>query len=141
MMSKEEVDRVLKTQWIIIGLIFIILVINLMFIFMDAAFPIGKFTGQSLNITDCYFSGFQVYGVGDTQDEAFLDMTSRQDSYAHLYCNGKFAGDPDSLSIPGLGCLACKPDCEPTITDLTDVTFNETVYEVEASKQIVIKCT
>lgn len=133
-------DKVVRNQWIIIGLIFLVLALNVVFVFIGRLFPAGEFKGSTLNMSDCVVSGLKIKGVGETRDEALATVLVKQDNYAHLYCNGKFRDDPDDMSIAGVGCPKCKPKCTAQVTELTETTLNETRYGVEASKEISVNC-
>lgn len=133
-------DQVVRNQWIIIGLIFLVLALNVVFVFIGRIFPAGEFKGSTLNMSDCTISSLKVTGVGETRDEALATILIKQDNYAHLYCNGKFRDDPDDVSIVGIGCPTCKPKCTVQVTELTETKFNENRYGVEASKDISVNC-
>jgi hypothetical protein len=133
-------ENVVRTQWIIIGLIFVVLGINIVFILSYRTPPAGKFSGLTMNVTECYVEGLKVYGTGDTIEVAASNLLLRQENYAYIYCNGKLKDDPEDVAIPGIGCPACKPNCNPTIIELTNITFNETIYGMESFKRVLIKC-
>jgi hypothetical protein len=133
-------EKILKNQWIIIALIVAVLVLNVVFILIDRLFPAGEFKGSSMSVAECSISGLKVTGFGASDDSALSNLLAKQENYAHLYCNGKFRGDPDEVAIPNIGCPACKPRCSPTVTDITNASFGKTEGGVEAYKTVLIKC-
>ncbi|MFH1788282.1 MAG: hypothetical protein ABH834_02740 [Candidatus Altiarchaeota archaeon] len=133
-------ERVVRNQWIIIALIFIVLALNVVFVFIGRLFPAGEFKASTLNMTECSASGMKIVGAGETRESALAGLELKQQDYAHLYCNGKFRDDPIDVSIPGLGCMVCKPDCAPRVEELTGVSFADSEYGVEASRQVTVSC-
>lgn len=140
-MSQEE--KIVRNQFIIISLVFLVLIVNVVLISWDSSrrrSPTGEFTA-AMNFSECYIIGLRLYGEGDSLELSAQDISSKKNDYAHLYCNGKFSDDPPDASIPGLGCNKCRPYCSPVVTELNNMSFNETLYGVISSQNIAINCT
>lgn len=86
----------------------------------DMESPAAQFTG-AVSADECSFTGLSIMGLGETALEAEAELTARKENYAYLYCNGKFKDDPADDAIEGLGCESCKPDCTPSLTELSEI--------------------
>jgi hypothetical protein len=103
--------------------------------------PVGRFSGGSVAVDECSFEGLTLVGVGGGEDAALRELQGKKLNYAHLYCNGKFKDDPESLAIAGLGCGACKPHCSPQVSEASGVSYDETWDEkTTATQKVSIIC-
>jgi len=115
----ESDKQVLNNQKIILILLVLSVLIGSAALYRLAGYssPTGRFTTDEQRVTSCKFEGIILLGRGVSQADAAADLLARQDSISYLFCNGRFRGEAPSTAIPSLGCLSCKPNCEPTVVD------------------------
>jgi len=136
----EDKTKSVRTQlaWI---LSLSLLILTFIFFQIDYTrfVPAGRFGGVSVG--ECAFEGLTIVGFGQTPERAILDLSAKKENYANLYCNGKFKDDPAELAIKDLGCAACKPDCQPKVSDEGGVVYGTAWDERStASQKVSIRC-
>lgn len=106
----------------------------------DVKSPAGQFTG-ALAADECSFTGLSIMGLGETVDAAKAELTARKENYAYLYCNGKFKNDSAADAIEGLGCESCKPECTPSLTELSEITHKKSFDDkILATQKVRVLC-
>lgn len=137
MIDEKTVQR---NQWILITLIFLSLGANLLFILSGSIDLSGKFGGSEEVPIECAIPNLSIRATGETYDAAATGVKQKMVDYAHLFCNGKFKDDPDSVSIVGLGCPSCKPDCLPKIMLESDMDYSPGKDGIQAFQNVSVTC-